>query len=158
MVFFRAHLWTHYLRFILARNYKGFVVDMDSLYQAHLHFSKELHWFSSGPTSGPTILGSFQQGIIRVSWWTWILLVKQTFILARTYNVFVVDMDSVRPSDRSRIGAKSASSPPRAKSAPRGSKSTTFAKGIFQLFNLRKNATNPMGDPSVLLIQSPIYL
>ena len=33
---------------------------------------------------------------------------------------------------------KSASGSPRAKSAPRGSKLTTFAKGILQLFNLRK--------------------
>ena len=31
--------------FILIRNYNGFVVDMDSLDQANLHFSKELHWF-----------------------------------------------------------------------------------------------------------------
>ena len=33
--------------FILIRNYNGFVVDMDSLDQANLHFSKELQWFSS---------------------------------------------------------------------------------------------------------------
>ena len=33
-----------------------------------------------------------------------------------------------------------------------------FAKGFFQLFNLRKIATNPIGDASVLPIQSPIYL
>ena len=52
----------------------------------------------------------------------------------------------------------SASSPPRAKSAPRGSKSTTFAKGIVQLFNLQKIGMNPVGDPSVLPTQSPIYL
>ena len=56
------------------------------------------------------------------------------------------------------IGVKSASSPPRAKSAPRGSKSTTFAKGIFQLFNLQKIGMNPIGDPSVLPTQCPIYL
>ena len=67
-------------------------------------------------------------------------------------------MDSVRPSDRSRIGAKSASGAPGPKSAPRGSKSTTFAKGFFQLFNLQKIGMNPIGDPSVLPIQSPIYL
>ena len=29
---------------------------------------------------------------------------------------------------------------------------------FFQLFNVRKIATNPMGYPSVLPIQSPIYL
>ena len=62
-----------------------------------------------------------------------------------------------RPWDR-QIGVKSASSPPRPKSAPRGSKSTTFAGGIFQLFNLQKIGMNPVGDPSVLLTQSPIYL
>ena len=28
--------------FILARNYNGVVVDMDSLVQLHVHFSKEL--------------------------------------------------------------------------------------------------------------------
>ena len=53
---------------------------------------------------------------------------------------------------------KSALSPPRAKSAPRRSKSTTFAKGIFQFFNLQQIAMNPIGDPSVLPIQYPIYL
>ena len=58
-------------------------------------------------------------------------------ILARNYNVFVVDMDSVRPSDRSRIGAKSASGVPGPKSAPRGSKSTTLSKGICQPFEHR---------------------
>ena len=34
--------------FILIRNYNGFVVDMDSLDQADLHFSKELQWFRGG--------------------------------------------------------------------------------------------------------------
>ena len=34
--------------FILTRNYNGFVVDMDSLDQADLHFSKELQWFCGG--------------------------------------------------------------------------------------------------------------
>ena len=33
---------------ILMRNYNGFVVDMDSLDQADLHFSKELQWFRGG--------------------------------------------------------------------------------------------------------------
>ena len=50
------------------------------------------------------------------------------------------------------IGAKSGSGAPGPKSAPRRSKSTTFAKGIVQLFNLRKVAMNPIGDPSVLPI------
>ena len=38
--------------------------------------------------------------------------------------------------NRFRIGAKSASGAPGPKSAPRGSTSTTFGKGIFQSFNL----------------------
>ena len=62
-----------------------------------------------------------------------------------------------RPWDR-QIGVKSASSPPRPKSAARCSKSTTFAKGFFQLFNFQKIAMNPIGNPSVLPTQYPIYL
>ena len=42
MVFLWTHLWTHYLRFILIRNYIVFLVDMDSLVQVNLHFSREL--------------------------------------------------------------------------------------------------------------------
>ena len=53
---------------------------------------------------------------------------------------------------------KTASGAPRPKSAPRGSKSTTFVRGICQLFNLRKIAMNPIGEPSVLPSQYPIYL
>ena len=45
-----------------------------------------------------------------VSWWTRILKFKLIFILARNYNVFVVDMDSVKPSDRSQIGLESSES------------------------------------------------
>ena len=48
MVFLWTSLWTSYLRFILARNYNGFVVDMDSLVQVNVHFSKELQWFRGG--------------------------------------------------------------------------------------------------------------
>ena len=36
------------LRFILARNYNGVVVDMDSLDRAEHHFSKELQCFRGG--------------------------------------------------------------------------------------------------------------
>ena len=133
-----------------------------------------------------------------VSRWTWIILLKWIFILARNYNGFVVDMDSLvqlhirlraciqrgvfimlleysqnRLHSRTRMqnvrshvvretvrseSNRPRSSPPRSKSAPRGSKSTTFAKGIFQLFNLQKIGMNPIGDPSVLPIQFPIYL
>ena len=53
---------------------------------------------------------------------------------------------------------KTASGAPRPKSSPRGSKSTTFAKGIFELFNLQKIGMNPVEDPSVLPTQSPLYL
>ena len=45
-----------------------------------------------------------------VSEWTWILYVERIFILARNYTVFVVDMDFVRPSDRSQIGLESSKS------------------------------------------------
>ena len=45
-------LWTSYRydkgTFILARNYNGFVVDMDSSIQMYLHFSKELQWVRGG--------------------------------------------------------------------------------------------------------------
>ena len=47
--------------------------------------------------------------------------------------------------NRFRKGAKLASCGPGLKSAPRGSKSTTFGKGFFQLLNLQKIAMNPMG-------------
>ena len=40
----------------------------------------------------------------------------------------------------------------------RGTKSITFAKGIFQPFNLQKFLPNPVGEPSVLRIQRPIYI
>ena len=43
-----------------------------------------------------------------------------------------------KSQNRFRKGAKSASGAPGPKSAPRGSKSTTFAKGFVQLFNLKK--------------------
>ena len=49
MVFLWTSLWTSYLRFILTKNYMGFVVDMDSLYQVNVNFSKELQWFRCGP-------------------------------------------------------------------------------------------------------------
>ena len=61
----------------------------------------------------------------------------------------------LRPATKS---IKTAAGAPRPKSAPRGSKSTTFAGGFFQLFNLQKIGMNPVGDPSVLPTQSPIYL
>ena len=53
--------------------------------------------------------------------------------------------------------AKSGSGAPGPESAPRGSKSTTFAKGFVQLFDLPKFLPNLTGEPSVLPIQYPIY-
>ena len=40
-------------------------------------------------------LGSFLLGFIMVSRWIWIILFKRIFILARNYNGFVADMDSI---------------------------------------------------------------
>ena len=34
--------------FILARNYKVFMVDMDSVVQVDMHFNQELQWFRGG--------------------------------------------------------------------------------------------------------------
>ena len=42
------------LGFILIRNYHGCVVDMDSLVQVNLHFSKGLQWFRGGLVFFPT--------------------------------------------------------------------------------------------------------
>ena len=50
--------------------------------------------------------------------------------------------------NRFRKGAKSASGALGPKSAPRGSKSVTFAQGLFQFFNLQKIDTNPIREPS----------
>ena len=74
MVFFRTSFRTSYLRFILARNYNGFVVDMDSLVPVNLHFSKELQWFRGGHGLFSSSECSFKK---------------------RNYNGFVVDMDSL---------------------------------------------------------------
>ena len=53
---------------------------------------------------------------------------------------------------------KSGSGAPVPESAPRGTKSTTFAKGFFQPFNLPKFFLNPVEGFSVLSIQRPLYL
>ena len=53
---------------------------------------------------------------------------------------------------------KTASGAPRPKSAPRGSKSTTFAQGTFQVSKFQKMVANPIGEPSVPPFQYPIYL
>ena len=127
---------------------------MDSLDQADLHFSKELQWFRGGRAF--FIRPSYSFACVYparcIHYASWIF--AKSAPISYTYAKCEVTR---RPWDR-QIGVKSASSPPRPKSAPRGSKSTTFAKAIFQLFNLQKIAMNPIGDPSVLLTQSPIYL
>ena len=58
---------------ILIRDYNGFVVDMDSLDQADLHFSKELQWFRGGHGFISSSESSFYQGITMVLFRTWIL-------------------------------------------------------------------------------------
>ena len=154
MVFFRTSFRTSCLRFILARNYNGFLVDMDSLVQVNLHFSKELQCFRGG--HGFFISSSYSFACVYparcIHYASWIFAESAPF----SYTFAKCEVTR-RPWDR-QIGVKSASSPPRPKSAPRGSKSTTFAKGIFQLFNLQKIGMNPVGDPSVLPTQSPISL
>ena len=47
------------LRFILIRNYNGFLVDMDFLVQMDVHFSKELQWFRRVHGEYMSSLGSF---------------------------------------------------------------------------------------------------
>ena len=68
--------WTWILQFkmilILARNYNGFVVDMDSSVQVNVHFSKELQWFRGGHGFFSSSESSFQHGITIVWEWTWI--------------------------------------------------------------------------------------
>ena len=51
---------------------------------------------------------------------------------------------------------KTASGAPRPKSAPRGSKSTTFAQGKFQVSNPQKMVANPIEEPSVSPFQSEV--
>ena len=127
---------------------------MDYLVQDHLHFSKELPWFRGG--HGFFISSSYSFACVYLARCiccaSWIFAESAPF--SYTYAKCEVTR---RPWDR-QIGVKSASSPPRAKSAPRGSKSTTLAKGFFQLLDLQKLGMNPVGDPSVLPTQSPLYL
>ena len=60
--------------------------------------------------------------------------------------------------NRFRKGPQSGSGAPGPKSAPRGSKSNTFAKGNVQLFNLQTIDLNPIEESFVLPFQYPIYL
>ena len=114
---------------------------MDSLVQMNLHFSEELQWFRGG--HGFFISSSYSFACVYAArcmhYAFWIFAESAPF--SYTYAKCEVTR---RPWDR-RIGVKSASSPPRPKTAPRGSKSTTFAKGIFQLFNVQTIGMNPIG-------------
>ena len=119
---------------------------MDSLVQVNLHFSQELYWFWR--VHGFLISSSYSFACvypvrcIHYAFWIFAESVRVSYTYAKCEV-------TRRPWDR-QIGVTSASSPPRPKSAPRCSKSTTFAKDFFQLFNLQKIGMNPIGDPSVL--------
>ena len=116
--------------------------------------SYRLQWFCGG--HGFFISASYSFACVYpgrcVHYASWI------FAESALFSYTFAKCEVTRRSWDRQIGVKSASSPPRAKSAPRGSKSTTFAKVFFQLFNLQKIGMNPLGDPSVLPTQFPIYL
>ena len=65
--------------------------------------------------------------------WTWHLKVQSALYKCSFCEFMIVS----KSHNRFRKGAKSASGAPGPKSAPRGSKSTTFGKGVFQSFSLR---------------------
>ena len=100
----------------------------------------------------------FWHGITMVSLWTWISLDHVNLHLSKGLQWFREFMVVSSSQARFRKGAKSASGAPGQKSTPRGSKSATFAQGLFQPFNLQNIGTNPIGEPSVLPFQHPIYL
>ena len=140
MVFFRSSFRTSCLRFISARNYNGFLVDMDSLVQVNLHFSQELQCFWR--VHGFFISTSYSFACVYparcIHYASWIFAKSAPF--SYTYAKCEVTR---RPWDR-QIGVKSAWSLPRPKSASRGSKSNTFANGTFQLFNFEIIGMNPI--------------
>ena len=84
--------------------------------------------------------GSFWQGIIMVSEWTWIGHGIAKFDPCYKKYVLFEFMIVSSSQNRFRKGAKSASGVPGPKSTPRGSKSTTFSKGICQAFELRNSS------------------
>ena len=130
---------------------------MDSLVPVNFHFSKELQWFRAGHGSFSSRESSFQQGITMVSWWTWILYFQWTFILARNFIGFCEFIIVLSSQTHFRKRAKSASGALGPKSAPGGSKSTTFGKVFFRPFSPLKFFPNPVGEASVPPIQRPIY-
>ena len=131
------------LRFILARNYNGFVVDMDSLGQANLHFSKELQCFRGGHGFCETVGSeSNRPRVLREQ--KVLPEVRNRPLLLREFVSFSTFEKLLTSTKRN----KSGSGVPGPKSAPRDTKSATFAKGIFQPFDLPKLLPNPIREPS----------
>ena len=77
------------------------------------------------------------------------------FRQAAVYAILQATSRELNPNTKS---IKTASGAPKPKSAPRGSKWTTFAQGKFQVSNPQKMVANPIGEPSVSPFQYPIYL
>ena len=75
--------------------------------------------------------------------------------LKRLYSKRKIGMNPVW--DPSVLSTKSASGASGHKSAPRGSKSTTFGNGFFQPCSPLKLFPNPVGESLVPPIQRPIY-
>ena len=73
-----------------------------------------------------------------VSLWTWISLDHVNLDLSKELQWFREFLVVSRSQARFRKGAKSASGAPGRKSTDRGSKSATFAQGLFRLFNPQK--------------------
>ena len=105
----------------------------------YVHLSKELQWFGAHPLAECLS----HQGIIRVSW-IYVHLSKelQWFFNDSLPNAwfFLISMNT----PRNMKSIKTASGAPRPKSAPRGSKSATFAQGKFQVSNRQKMVANPI--------------
>ena len=130
--------WIHKFKriFILARNYNGFVVDMDSLVQVNLHFSEELQQFGSGHGLDMASQGSIRVIKIRFLW------IHDSFKLA----------DSL--PKRSQIGIRCSGTEKYSQRFEIGH----FCPGTFSALQSSKIDTNPIGEPSVLPFQYPIYL
>ena len=119
----------------LIRNYNGFAVDMDYFVQVNLHFSQEIQcvWRVHGffISTSYSFACVYPARCIHYAFWIFAESAPFSYMYAKCEV-------TRRPWDR-QIGVKSASSPPRPKSAPRGSKSTTFAKGIFSFSTFEKS-------------------
>ena len=113
-----------------------------------VHLSKELQWFSS-PQDAECLSHDIK---IRV-WWIMVDITKEfhCFFVRPPFKLYF----RLRPATKP---IKTAAGAPRPKGAPRGSKSTTFAWGKFQVSNPQKIVANPIGEPSVSPFQKTIYL